>query len=660
MAQLERIFDYLCSETLQIIIPLSFLSPLLKRLCRLRPNEVSGEICFTMKVIKLLTAAAIILSCMTAKAQELVIRIDDMGALHSVNVASIDTYQNGIAKSVEVLAVGSWFPEAVKMLKENPGLDVGVHLAITSEWENVKWRPLTHCPSLVDENGYFYPMMGPNPAYPGQSVMEQMSGFDIEEIEKEFRAQIELTLKNIPQITHISGHMYSTAFSPEVIAVVKKLSEEYNLPSIDRAEAFEQYDFTYTGYDGPKATYKEKVSSFIKALDKMEEGRRYMFVDHPAYNDSEMQTVMHIGYEDVAVDRQGVTDLLKSPEVMKAIEDRGIKLIDINLLTKSLPRAEASAKMVKAADKYLAAVDKADQNLHSIMVVKDGNVIFEKWMSEGTAEKPHILNSVSKTFTSMAVGLAISEGKLSLEDKLVDIFPEYCPENPSEYLKEVNVEHLLTMNCGHSTDPTYASRTNMEVSWVKLFMEHPFTHKPGTIFCYNSLGTYVLSAIVQKVTGEKVADYLYPRLFRPLGINNVSWAESPEGINTGGWGLFLKTEDLAKMGLMILQKGQFGGRQVIPAEWIEAASAAQVPCVPAGLNSDQAHLMKKVIKTSDWLQGYGYQMWRCRYNAFRADGANGQYIIVIPDKNAVVVTTANIRDMQGEIDLIWKHIYPAL
>ncbi|MBR4299995.1 MAG: ChbG/HpnK family deacetylase, partial [Bacteroidales bacterium] len=190
-----------------------------------------------MKTIKLMVTAAILLSCISAKAQELVVRIDDMGALHSVNEASIDVYKNGIAKSVEVLAVGAWFPEAAKMLKENPGLDVGVHLAITSEWENVKWRPLTQCPSLVDENGYFYPMMGPNPAYPGQSVMENMANFDIEEIEKEFRAQIELALKNIPQVTHISGHMMSTAFNPQVMEVVQKLSEEYNLPSIDRGEA---------------------------------------------------------------------------------------------------------------------------------------------------------------------------------------------------------------------------------------------------------------------------------------------------------------------------------------------------------------------------------------------------------------------------------------
>ena len=215
------------------------------------------------------------------------------------------------------------------MLKENPGLDVGVHLAITSEWENVKWRPLTDCPSLVDENGYFFPMLGPNPAYPGQSVIENMQNFDIKEIEKEFRAQIELAIKNIPQLSHISGHMMSTAFSQEVLDLVQKLSAEYGLPSIDRAGSDQQYGYSHISYDGPKATSEEKIASFIKALDKMEKGKRYLFLDHPAYNDSEMETVMHIGYEDVPVDRQGVTDLLKSPEVMKEIEKRGIKLIAI-------------------------------------------------------------------------------------------------------------------------------------------------------------------------------------------------------------------------------------------------------------------------------------------------------------------------------------------
>ena len=282
-------------------------------------------------------AAALLMSGAMADAQELVVRIDDMGALHSVNKASIDTYRNGIATTVEVIAVGSWFPEAVKMLKENPGLDAGVHLAITSEWENVKWRPLTHCPSLVDENGYFFPMLAPNPAYPGQSVFENMEKFDIKEIEQEFRAQIELALKNIPNVTHLSGHMMSTGFSKEVNEMVKRLSAEYGLPSIDRMDSGKEYGYEYIGYDGPKATAQEKIASFIKALEKTEPGKTYVFIDHPAYNDSEMETVMHVGYEDVAVDRQGVTDLLKSPEVAEAIKAKGIKLIAFKTLFEGVP-----------------------------------------------------------------------------------------------------------------------------------------------------------------------------------------------------------------------------------------------------------------------------------------------------------------------------------
>ena len=198
-------------------------------------------------------------------APTLVIRIDDLGALHSVNEACIQTYRSGIARSVEVMPVAAWYPEAIKMLKENPGLDVGLHLVITSEWENVKWRPLTHCPSLTDENGYFYPMMFPNPAYPGQSIMEQK--WDIKEIEQEFRAQIETTLKSIPQLSHLSGHMLSTGFSKEVNELVQRLAKEYNLPSIDRMDSSKDYRFTYIGYDGPKRTAEEKEASFIKALE---------------------------------------------------------------------------------------------------------------------------------------------------------------------------------------------------------------------------------------------------------------------------------------------------------------------------------------------------------------------------------------------------------
>lgn len=263
-------------------------------------------------------------------APTLAIRIDDLGAFHSVNEACIKTYRSGIARSVEVMPVAAWYPEGVKLLKENPGLDVGLHLVLTSEWENVKWRPLTQCPSLTDENGYFYPMMFPNPAYPGQAVLEH--NWDIKEIEQEFRAQIEMALKDIPQLSHLSGHMLSTGFNKEVNELVLRLAGEYNLPSIDRMESTKDYDFSYIGYDGPKRTPEEKVTSFIKSLNKLEPGKRYLFLDHPAFDTDEMKAVFHIGYEDVAFDRQGVTDLLTSPRVKKVIEEKGIKLISIKEL----------------------------------------------------------------------------------------------------------------------------------------------------------------------------------------------------------------------------------------------------------------------------------------------------------------------------------------
>lgn len=602
--------------------------------------------------------AAATLPAWGQSAPTLVIRIDDLGALHSVNEACIKTYRSGIARSVEVMPVAAWYPEAIKMLKENPGLDVGLHLVITSEWENVKWRPLTHCPSLTDENGYFYPMMFPNPAYPGQAILEQK--WDIKEIEQEFRAQIETTLKSIPELSHLSGHMLSTGFNKEVNELVQRLAQEYNLPSIDRMDSSKDYQFTYIGYDGPKTTSAEKEANFIKVLDKLEPGKRYLFLDHPALDNDEMKTVFHIGYEDVALDRQGVTDLLTSPRVKQTIEDKGIKLISINQLTKALPRADASPKMDKAMEKYLNAVQKSGQDLHSIMIVQHGNVIAQQWLGEGKEDEPHILNSVSKTFTATAVGLAIAEGRMKVTDKVISFFPDKLPATVSDNLAAMTVHDLLTMNCGHDTDPTRAIEEKAGSDWVQEFLAFPVKHKPGTFFTYNSLGTYMLSAIVQKVTGEKVVDYLYPRLFRPLGIVNVKWKESPQGINTGGWGLYLKTEDLAKMGQLLLQKGRWNGRQILPEDWVKEASACQVPSLPAGMKPEMLKQSKVKPQTSDWLQGYGYQMWQCRHNAYRADGANGQYILVLPEKDAVIAVTANIPDMQAELNLIWKYLLPAL
>ena len=321
-----------------------------------------------------------------------------------------------------------------------------------------------------------------------------------------------------------------------------------------------------------------------------------------------------------------------------------------------LPRAKAPARMEQAFDSYLKAVADSAVEMHSIMVVQNGKVLAEKQFAPDTA---HIMNSVSKTFTSTAVGFAVHEGLLQLDDKIVDLFPDSVPENASDTLRRVTLRHLLTMNSGHAIDPTHHARSD-DGDWIRAFMEWPLKYEPGTCFCYNSLGTYLLSAAVQKVTGEKIVDYLEPRLWKPLGIEKPHWLESPAGINTGGWGLYLKTEDMARMGLCILNGGKFCGRQVIPADWVSQMGARQVSCCPAGLNEEKLKELGLDPSLSDWLQGYGFQMWRCRHNAFRADGANGQYILILPDQNAVIATTAYVKDMQKELNLIWDNLLPAL
>ena len=322
-----------------------------------------------------------------------------------------------------------------------------------------------------------------------------------------------------------------------------------------------------------------------------------------------------------------------------------------------LPRAETPDSVAAAMDDFFQEAASDSMDIHSVMIVKDGNVIYSRWQSQGVDTVPHVLHSVSKTFTSTAVGLAIADGKMALTDKVIDFFPDKLPEEVSENLKAMTVRDLLTMSCGHDVEPT---NRGADIDWVTEFLAHPVEHEPGTFFRYNSMGTYMLSAIVQKMTGEKLVDYLTPRLFEPLHIDKPHWEESPQGINCGGWGLYLKTEDLAKMGQLLLQKGEWNGQQIVPAEWVAEMSKKQVESINPGTRMEQAAERGMTKETSDWMQGYGYQMWRCRPGCFRADGSRGQYILVIPDKNAVIAITSDVGDLQGELNLVWNHILPVL
>jgi CubicO group peptidase (beta-lactamase class C family) len=309
-----------------------------------------------------------------------------------------------------------------------------------------------------------------------------------------------------------------------------------------------------------------------------------------------------------------------------------------------LPRSSPEQQGISsvAIVSFLEAADTNIDSLHGFMLSRHGKVVAEGWWTPYSAQAPHSLFSLSKSFTSTAVGLAISEGKLRLDDEVLKFFPDDAPAEPSNNLKAMRVSDLLRMSTGQQTEP--ARRPNQR--WTRTFLAHSVPFKPGTHFLYNTSATYMLSAIVQKATGMTVLDYLRPRLFEPLGIEHPTWEASPQGITVGGYGLSIRTEDIARFGQLYLQKGKWQGKQLVPETWVEAATARQTS---NGSNPK-----------SDWDQGYGYQFWRCRHGAYRGDGAFGQYCIVLPEQDAVIAITSGVRDMQAVLNLVWDKLLPAM
>ncbi len=317
-------------------------------------------------------------------------------------------------------------------------------------------------------------------------------------------------------------------------------------------------------------------------------------------------------------------------------------------LQHSTPEAEGvSAKDISA---FVNAASGSKTEFHSFILLRHGKVIAEGWWNPYRPDLKHTLYSCSKSFTATAIGFALQEKRLSLDDKVVKFFPADLPDTVSKFLSELSVRDVLMMSDGQSPDPTSTVNTR-DTNWIKGFLATPIINEPGTTFLYNSLGTYMLSAMVQKVTGQKTIDYLTPRLFTPLGIQGIDWETDTKGINTGGWGLRLKTEDMAKFAELFLQGGKWNGKQIIPADWVKEASTMKIMQDPSAPQSKK--------DSSDWLQGYCYQMWRCRHNAFRGDGAFGQFMIVMPDEDVALAITAETADMQAEINLVWQYLLPA-
>ena len=308
-----------------------------------------------------------------------------------------------------------------------------------------------------------------------------------------------------------------------------------------------------------------------------------------------------------------------------------------------LPRSTPEAQGVSsgALMQFVDALNQID-GMHGVVVVRHGQVIAEGWWAPYEASHQHVLYSLSKSFTSSAVGFAVAEGKLSIDDLVLKYFPDDAPADPSANLKAMRIRDLLMMSTGHQDEPP----KDPDVISPKTFLAQPVPHLPGTHFKYNTPASFMLSATVQKVTGQTVLDYLRPRLFEPLDIEHPVWDTNFQGISLGGYGLRVHTEDIAKFGLLYLHHGNWQGKQLLPEKWVTMATSRQTS---NGSNPD-----------SDWNQGYGFQFWRCRHNAFRGDGAFGQYCVVMPDQDAVVAINSGVKDMQSVLNVIWDKLLPAL
>jgi CubicO group peptidase (beta-lactamase class C family) len=318
-------------------------------------------------------------------------------------------------------------------------------------------------------------------------------------------------------------------------------------------------------------------------------------------------------------------------------------------MTQTLDRATPESLGIPSTAilEWVDELERIAPDFHSLMIVRHGRVAAEGWWAPAGPNLPHLLYSVSKSFTSTAVGLAISEGHFGLDDAVVSFFPDEAPAQVSPYLAAMKVRHLLSMATGHDEKTVDLPIPGHGEYLVRNFLAFPITDRPGSRFVYNTPASYMLSAIVQKKTGLNLVDYLEPRLFEPLGIARPTWQSDDRGIAMGGFGLWLRTEDIARFGQLYLQEGVWDGRQLIPAEWVKTATSFKIDTGP-NLNPN-----------ADWLQGYCYQFWRSRHG-FRGDGAFGQFCIVVPEADLVVAMTAGIGPMHLVLDALWDTVLARL
>jgi len=315
----------------------------------------------------------------------------------------------------------------------------------------------------------------------------------------------------------------------------------------------------------------------------------------------------------------------------------------MNLLPRTTPESVGISSEI-----LLSMIEKLQSSIkyiNSIMIMRHGKVCLEGWWKPYNPTIPHALYSLSKSFTSCAIGLAQQENLLHIQDKLISFFPEYTQNITDKKMLDVTLEDLLTMRSGHKSCMFFSLLDKKEPDFIHCFLSSKLEYTPGTHFVYNTAASYMLSAVIRKVTGINVREYLIPRLFEPLGIVPGCWECCPKGINQGGTGLYLCTEDIAKFAQLLLNKGLWQNKQILPADYLAEAT------IPHADNSMNDRF--------DWKQGYGYQFWKSRHG-YRGDGAAGQYAIVLPKEDITIATTSCTKNMADILDVFWQELVPNL
>jgi len=309
-----------------------------------------------------------------------------------------------------------------------------------------------------------------------------------------------------------------------------------------------------------------------------------------------------------------------------------------------LPRSTPQAQGVDptAIERLLDTLADKDLRVHSLMVMRHGSVVAEGWWRPYTVDTPHIMFSVSKSFTSTAIGIAQDEGLLSVDEPILNFFPSYATETAKANTAGLRLRHLLSMATGHPVDTMELMRALPNHDWVEIFLESPIVYPPGEHFLYNSGASFLLSAALTARTGLTCREFLATRLFAPMGLATPPWETNQRGISLGASGLRLRTEELAAFGQLYLQRGEWNGTRIFSERWANEATASHV--ANAG-------------ETFDWQQGYGFQFWRSRHG-FRADGAHGQFCLVLPEHDAVIAITSGTGRASEIVEAVWEQLLP--